>query len=185
MKREEFNQMPQLVIEFLQYMEVIKNKSSLTIIEYASDLRTFFRYMKIIRGLVPKDVPFDEIDISDIDLAFIKKITLNDAYDFLSYCRNDRDNSANTRSRKVSSIRAFFKFLDVQKAVLDDNPMRDLDTPKIKKALPKYLTLEQSLDLLKNIDGKFKERDYCIITLFLNCGLRLSELVSLNYNDIR
>lgn len=185
MKREEFVDLPPLVREFLQYLEIIKNKSSLTIIEYASDLRTFFRFMKISRGLVPPNADFDEIDISDIDIGFIRTVTLNDAYEYLSFCRNERDNSAATRSRKVSSLRTFFKFLDVQKALLDNNPMRELDTPKIKKALPKYLTLEQSLDLLNCIDGKYKERDYCIITLFLNCGLRLSELVSLNYRDVR
>lgn len=185
MKREEFRYLPELVKEFLSYLEVIKNKSELTVIEYASDLRTFFRYMKISRGLIPPDVEFETIDISDIDIDFISTVTLNDAYGYLSYCRNDRENNASTRSRKVSSLRMFFKFLDVQKALLKDNPMSELDTPKTKKALPKYLTLEQSLDLLNNIDGKFKERDYCIITLFLNCGLRLSELVGINYKDVR
>lgn len=185
MKREEFRYLPELVNEFLSYLEVIKNKSELTVIEYASDLRTFFRYMKISRGLIPPDVEFETIDISDIDIDFISTVTLNDAYGYLSYCRNDRENNASTRSRKVSSLRMFFKFLDVQKALLKDNPMSELDTPKTKKALPKYLTLEQSLDLLNNIDGKFRERDYCIITLFLNCGLRLSELVGINYKDVR
>ena len=101
------------------------------------------------------------------------------------YCKDERDNNERTRARKATTLRMFYKYLTVQKKLLDENPLQELDSPKIKKTLPKYLTLDESLDLLKHIDGKFKERDYCIITLFLNCGLRLSELVSLNLSDIR
>lgn len=180
-----YNGLPVLVRDFLVYMDVIKNKSSLTIEEYSSDLRLFFKFLKYYHGLVPSSVEFDNIEISDIDEALIKNITLNDAYAFLSYCKNERDNGEAARARKVSSIRAFFKYLSMQRQILEDNPMQVLDSPKLKKALPKYLTLEESLKLLNSVDGKYKERDYCIITFFLNCGLRLSELVSLNYNDIR
>ena len=115
----------------------------------------------------------------------ISSVTLNDAYLFLIYCKDERDNNERTRARKATTLRMFYKYLTVQKKLLDENPLQELDSPKIKKTLPKYLTLDESLDLLKHIDGKFKERDYCIITLFLNCGLRLSELVSLNLSDIR
>ena len=166
-------------------MEVVKGKSTLTTSEYAFDLRTFFRYLKIAKGIVPHDTDIEEIDIRDIDLNFIKKITLNDAYQFLSYCYRDRKNNAATRARKVASIRAFFNYLTSKTGQLSENPMLELDVPKIKKALPKYLTLEQSLKLLDTVDGKFKERDYCIITIFLNCGLRLSELVGLNLSNVR
>lgn len=180
-----FNGLPPLLRDFLVHLDVIKNKSTLTIEEYSSDLKLFFKFLKYYRGLVPSSVEFDEINISDVDENFIKSITLNDAYAFLSYCKNERDNHEAARSRKVSSIRAFFKYLSMQKQVLDKNPMEVLDSPKLKKALPKYLTLEESVKLLSSVDGKHKERDYCILTFFLNCGLRLSELVSLNYNDIR
>lgn len=185
MKHIDYTGIPSILRDFLVYMDVIKNKSGLTIEEYSSDLKLFFRFIKLYRGQVPSSVEFNEIDITDIDEEFIKSITLNDAYAFLSYCKNERDNQEAARARKVSTIRTFFKYLILQKRLLDENPMQVLDSPKLKKSLPKYLTLEESLKLLKSVDSKHKERDYCIIVFFLNCGLRLSELVSLNYNDIR
>lgn len=177
--------LPPLVIDFLNYYDVIKNKSPKTVEEYALDLRTYFRFLKIYKGLVPSSVPFEEIYIKDIDLDFIKQITLSDTYAFLSYCKDERDNDAATRSRKVSCIKDFFKYLTINQKLLDVNPVQELDRPKKQKSLPKYLTLEESIALLDSVDGKYKERDYCILVFLLNCGMRLSELVSLNYNDIR
>lgn len=185
MRKEEFSQLPANVSEFLHYLEVIKNKSELTVLEYASDLRMFFRYLYVERALVPKDTEFDNIDITGVNLDFIKTVTISDAYSFLAYCKNVRHNDAASRSRKASSLRGFFKYLSVKTKQIPDNPMEELESPKTKKSLPKYLTLDESVDLLKCIDGKFKERDYCIIVFFLNCGLRLAELVGLNYNDIK
>ena len=177
--------LPPLVMDFLNYYDVIKNKSPKTIEEYALDLRMFFRFMKIYKGLVPSSVPFDEIYIRDVDLDFIKTISLSDTYAFLSYCKDERENDSAARSRKVSSIKDFFKYLSVNQKLLDINPVQELDRPKKQKSLPKYLTLEESISLLESVDGKYKQRDYCILVFLLNCGLRLSELVSLNYNDIR
>lgn len=177
--------LPPIVKEFLEHIYVVKNKSSLTIDEYALDLKTFFRFMKQHKGLVPSSLPFQQIDITDIDIDFIKTITLMDAYSFLSYCKDERNNDSAARARKVTSIRMFFKYLTVSRMLLKDNPMQELETPKLKKTQPKYLTLEESIQLLNSVDGKHKERDYCILVFFLNCGLRLSELVSINYNDVR
>lgn len=137
------------------------------------------------KGLVDKNVDDAEIDLSPIDISFIKKITLNDAYQFLIYCKNVRKNNDNTRARRVISIRRFFIYLTDNLGMLDYNPMKNLDIPKTKKALPKYLTLEEAEKLLSVVDGPYKERDYAIITLFLNCGMRLAELVSIDYNDIK
>ena len=114
-----------------------------------------------------------------------KKITLNDAYQFFNIFKNTRDNNESTRARKVISIRRFFTYLSDNLGIIENNPMKNLDIKKKKKALPKYLTLEEAEKLLSVIDGPYKERDYAIITLFLNCGMRLSELVSINYNDIK
>ncbi len=185
MKQINYSDLPPTLRDFLVYMDVIKNKSSLTISEYSSDLSLFFKFLKLYKGLVPSSTELDDVLINDIDDNFIRDITLNDAYAFLSYCKNERSNKEAARARKVSSIRAFFKYVSTQKQILDENPMQVLDSPKLKKALPKYLTLEQSVHLLNSVDGKYKERDYCILVFFLNCGLRLSELVGLNYNDIR
>lgn len=185
MKREDFAELPALVQQYLVYLEAIKGHSELSVLEYASDLRTFFRYLAREKGLCKANTPDDEIDLSPIDLPFIKKITLNDAYQFLIYCKNERGNNENTRARRVISIRRFFIYLTDNQRLLDENPMKVLDIPKTKKALPKYLTLEESERLLSVIDGKYKERDYAIVTLFLNCGMRLAELVSIDYNDIK
>lgn len=177
--------LPKLLKEFLQNIYIVKNKSTLTVEEYCLDNKMFLKFLKKDRGLVPPELSFEEIDISDIDLPFLKTVTLNDAYKFLAYCKSERNNDSAARARKVASIRAFFKYLSVQQKLLDKNPMEELETPKKKKSKPKYLTLDESLKLLGCVDGKFKERDYCILVLFLNCGLRLSELVSINYRDIR
>lgn len=186
MKKDQFIHIfPDYALDFLNYYSVIKNRSDLTVIEYANDLLTFFRFIKIIRGLVNKDVPFEEIAVKDLSLDVVAAVTLNDAYMFLVYCKDSRNNNERTRARKATTLRNFFKYLTIQKRLIDDNPLQELDSPKLKKTLPKYLTLDESLALLNAVDGKFKERDYCIITLFLNCGLRLSELVSLNLSDIR
>lgn len=186
MKKSDFNKLfPPYVVEFLNYNSVIKNRSDLTVCEYAYDLLTFFRFLKVIKGLVGSDTVFDEIDVNDISLDIVSNVTLNDAYMFLVYCKDERDNNERTRSRKATTLRMFYKYLTVQKKLLNENPLQELDSPKIKKSLPKYLTLDESLALLNAVDGKYKERDYCILTLFLNCGLRLSELVSLNLSDIR
>ncbi len=172
--------LPQLVREFLIDLNVVKNKSALTVEEYASDLRTFLLFIAS-RQSGEKD--FSKIDITYFTADDFAKLTSSDVYEFLTFCKNDRNNSAKTRSRKLSSIRTFYRFL-ANRNFIKTNPMSNLESPKIEKTLPKFLTLEQSIDLLNCIDGANKERDFCIITLFLNCGMRLAELVSLNYNDI-
>lgn len=185
MNRSYYNDMPPRVKSFLTYQSSIKNKSDKTIDEYCLDLRLFLRFLYCQRNrLDTSDISKDEIDITSIDDDFIKSIDLNDAYEFLSYCRNERHNQEKARARKVSCIRAFFKYLKMN-GFIEDNPMINLDSPKLKKSLPKYLTVDQAKSLLDSIQGPNRERDYCIITFFLNCGMRLSELVSLDYNKIQ
>lgn len=179
-----FEEAPEIIKDYLGYMQTIKGKSPKTIDEYYLDLRTFFRYLKREKYSL-YDIEFNKISIDDIDLQFVKSVTLKDIYSFMNYTQRDRENIASTRARKTTSIRMFFNYLCNKKGVLEINPAKELELPKKKKTIPKYLTLEQSIDLLKAIDGEYKERDYCIITLFLNCGLRLSELVKLNVTDIK
>ena len=170
--------------EYLTYQGTVRQKSKKTVSEYFLDLRMFFRYLKLYYKIVPKDTEFEEIDIKDIDIDFLKRITLNDAYEFMSYLYNDRELNASSRARKCSSLKGFFKYITKKKHYLSSDPVEELELPKKKKALPKYLTLEQSIELLNAVEGAYKERDYAIITLFLNCGMRLSELVGINMNDI-
>lgn len=185
MRKEEFCYLPQLVQQYLVYIEAIKGHSELSVIEYASDLRTFFRYLSKEKGLCSSNTPDEEIDLSPIDLEFIQNVNLTDAYKFLIYCKNVRKNNETTRARRVVAIRRFYNYLSENLGLIEKNPMKSLDAPKTKKSLPKYLTLEEAEKFLSVIDGKYKERDYAIATLFLNCGMRLSELVSINYNDIK
>ncbi len=184
MREEELITMPALVRLYLNYLSAIKSKSMLTVLEYASDLRLFFRYISKARGLCDKNTPFDEINISMLSDDVICSVGLDEAYAFLSYCRNERNNDNNSRARKAVAIKRFYKYLEIN-GYIKVNRIAFLESPQTKKSLPKYLTLEQSIKLLQSVDGKFKERDYCILTLFLNCGLRLSELVSINLSHIK
>ncbi len=172
--------LPKLVRDFLLDLSVIKNKSSLTVEEYASDLKTFITFI-VTKQSGEKD--FSKVSITHFTADDFAKLSYDDVYEFLAYCKNVRRNSARTRARKLSSIRVFYRFLEIRHHIAQ-NPMTNLESPKLEKTLPKFLTLEQSVQLLNCIDGPYRERDYCIITLFLNCGMRLAELVSLNYNDI-
>ena len=178
-----YNDIPQDVRNFLSYLSNIKGKSDNTINEYYYDLRTFFRFMKCHRNISSYD-DFDEINCSDINTDFIRNITLEDLYEYLMYANSDRENNANARARKVSSLKSFFNYLSSKAHLLDVNITKELDSPKIPSKLPVFLSLDESLQLLENIEGEFQTRDYCIITLFLNCGMRLSELVGINITDI-
>ena len=186
---------PQILRDFLTYHETIKGQSQLTISEYYLDLRMFFRFIKLMRCDMPIHTRLDDIDIRDIDIGFIREIATSDIFDFLSYLANDRTAnpdapapeygiSASSRARKLSSIKSFYKYLTVRTKQLQENPVADLEYPKLRKSLPKYLTMEQSANLLRCIDGQNRIRDYAIIMLFLNCGIRRSELVGLNVSDV-
>ncbi len=190
------NDAPKILKDFLIYHETIKGHSKATVDEYFLDLRTFFRYLKISRGIVSVDSNIEEIPIDDVDLGFVSKVSLAEVYDYLSFLSRDRIRnqrshqseyglSATSRARKIATIRSFYKYLTVKAKLLAVNPVQDLDSPKVPKSLPRYLSLEESRRLLSAIDGKNKERDYCIICIFLNCGLRISEIVGLNLSDIR
>jgi len=176
---------PPLIREFLVYHEAIQGHSRRTVDEYYLDLRSFFRFLKRDKNLISPATPFDQIPIDDIDLAFIRTVTLTDVYAYMSYLSRDRGLNAASRARKVASIRSFYKYLTNKAKLLSENPVQDLEPPRRKKSLPKYLDLDESLTLLDAVDGRNASRDYCILTLFLNCGLRISELVSLNKTDVR
>ena len=185
----DYSALPELVQEYIDYLESVKNKSDLTVLNYATDLQLFFRYFKLYKdpSVSKSDLrtaDLSRVDIRDMDLSVIGSVELKDAYAFLAYCKTVRQNDAAARARKVVSLKRFYRYLSLDSRYLPENPLRDLESPKIGKTLPKYLTLDQSMDLLQCVDGPFRERDYCILTLFLNCGLRISELVGLNLNDI-
>lgn len=192
---ERYTDCPQILREFLSYHETIKGQSQHTISEYYLDLRMFLRFMKLIKNEMPYDTDLETISIRDVGLPLIRGITTTDVFDFLSYLANDRvvneDSysesrgiSSASRARKLSAIKSFFKYLTVRTKQLDQNPVQDLEYPKLRKSLPRYLTLEQSSALLRSVDGPNKARDFAILMIFLNCGIRRSELVNLNISDV-
>ncbi len=184
MRLDILNGCPDFIRDFLTYNEIIKGKSSKSVEQYYSDLRTFFRYILLVRGKAQPGIPFNKIDISGVDIELVRSVTVSDLYGFMVYCKEELRNNTATRARKTSTLRLFFKYMSVQTHRLDSNPADLLDAPKIKQSLPKYLSLEDSLELLNSVDGENERRDYCILTIFLNCGLRLSELCGLDLSDI-
>lgn len=177
--------LPPLLEEFLNYFSTIKARSPNTIKAYAYDLVLFFKFLKLRKGLVSSDCDFSNIDISDINADFIESVDLNDLYAYLSFVTQERSNTPPARARKVASLRSFYSYLYKKAKVINKNPTQELESPKLAIRQPIYMTLDESKRLLKTIDGPFKERDYAIVTLFLNCGLRVSELVNININDIK
>ncbi len=185
MKAEYLEQCPEILRSYLGYMETIKGRSAQTINEYFIDLRTFFRFLKQKRGLLPSpDMDFKEISILDVDIPLLRSVTLNDAYEFMNFIKDERENGAKTRARKTTALRMFFRYLTDLQHLLEVNPLQNLQTPRTAKTLPKFLSLEQSETLLESVDGAFAERDYCMLTLLLNCGLRRAELAGLNLSDV-
>lgn len=192
---QKYSDSPIILRDFLVYHETIKGQSPKTIHEYYLDLRMFFRFMKLMRNDMPIQTRLDDIPIKDVDIGFIKSITTSDIYEFLSYLAHDRvvdpDNSYSqkgispaARARKLSALKSFYKYLTLRTKQLDENPVADFEYPKLRKSLPKYLTLQQSAALLQAVSGTNQKRDYAILMLFLNCGIRRSELVGLNLTDV-
>ena len=192
---QRYSDCPQILKDFLTYHETIKGQSQKTISEYYLDLRMFLRFIRLMRNDMPLHSALEDIPIKDIDLEFVRSITTSEVFDFLSYLANDRTANpdaavpdyginASSRARKLSAIKSFYKYLTVRTKQLQENPVADLEYPKLRKSLPKYLTMEQSAALLKSVSGTNEKRDYAILMLFLNCGIRRSELVGLNLSDV-
>lgn len=171
-----------LLDEFMNYKLVIAGGSKNTVMQYYNDLKLFFKFVKSKRTDI-SDV--DNIVISDCDIDFIRNIKRSDIYEYMNYCFDERENSKRTLARKLSSIKELYKYLCIKQHYIEENPTIGIDTPKFKNGLPKFLRLNECIELLNSVDGKFKIRDYAILTLFLNCGMRLSELVGLNLSSLR
>ena len=186
---------PQVLRDFLAYHETIKGQSLKTISEYHLDLRMFLRFLVLMRNEMPMDTRLEDLSILHVDEEFLSKVTTSEVFDFLSYLANDRNPtpddpyadrgiSAAARARKLSAIKSFFKYLTVRTRRLSYNPVADMEYPKLRKSLPKYLNFQQSAALLRAVSGRNAKRDYAILMVFLNCGIRISELVGLNLSDV-
>ena len=174
-EEEKSQRLPDFCEDFLIYMEAIAGKSKNTVKEYRYDLLLFFGFLSAKKGL---DNP------EHFTVEMLNQIALTDLYAFLNYINRERGDKAVTRARKVACLRSFFKYAQTKANLIENNPAAELDSPKITKTLPRYLELEECQALLNVIDGEHRERDYCMIVLFLNCGMRLSELVGINTSDL-
>ena len=190
---EKYQDCPQILREFLSYHETIKGQSRRTISEYYLDIRMFLRFVKLMRNELPVNTPLEDIPIRDVDLDFVRSVTTTEIFDFLSFLANDRvpegshdDPGIGTaaRARKLSALKSFYNYLSVSTKQIKENPVKDIELPKIRKSLPKYLSLEESTALLRSVSGPNQKRDFAILMLFLNCGIRRSELVGLNLTDV-
>lgn len=180
---------PVPVRQFASYKLTVQNCSPRTVTEYLTDLRTFCRYMVAVRSGAPLEgEEFTKTDISGLDLEFFDSITSDNIYGFINYAVGTRENGSAARSRKLSSLRSFYKYLTIKMHLTENDPTVGIDSPKKKKQLPKHLSVDECTDLLTSVlndtESKTRERDYCILTLFLNCGMRLSELCGISLSDI-
>ena len=183
---DKYENAPKLLKDYLVYLQLVKNRSELTVLNYYTDLRSFFRYYKIRNGRASNDPEeFKNISITDITEEDIKSVDLMIAQDFLIFTKSEKDNHPQARYRKGVALRQFFKYLTNNKGLFEVSPLANLELPSPKPALPKYLTLDESVEMLRSVNTPDQKRDYCIITFFLNCGVRLSELVGINVSDIR
>ena len=184
----EINDIPEILRDFLEYHSTVKGHSDRTVFAYYTDLKILLRYLKRRRRLCDPSTPFHEIDITDVDLDFIKKTRLEELYSYQSFSPEYMDTShalsAASRCRRTSSVKSFFNYLTTKRHLLENNVTLELDTPKRKGSLPRYLEEEECERLLAACEGPFMYRDYCILMIFLSCGIRISELVNLNVTDI-
>lgn len=184
--KEEF---PPIIQRFANYKDVVQGCSVKTVTEYLFDLRTFCRYIVAARaGLPMEGEEFETIDIRSLDADFFESITTSEIYDFLSYTKSERGNADRARARKLSAVKQFYKYCTVRQSLFENNPAINIESPKLKKTLPKHLSVDECVDLLSAVtedaNTQTRERDYAILTLFLNCGIRLSELTGISLTDL-
>lgn len=186
-KPETSPKIPPRLKEFISYLTTVKGKSVNTVQAYTYDLSIFFRFVLIYKGIVPSDSEFEEIDLTLVNDSLLAAIDLSTLYAFLAFLENQRENSSYARARKVAALKTFFKFLYSKIHMIKEDPTADLESPRIRKRNPVYLSLDESVSLLQSMDKTHRDyhRDYCMLTLFLNCGMRISELVSIQRKMIR
>ena len=188
MNLDQINDAPDILMEFLEYHSTVRGHSDKTVAAYYLDLKILFRFIKLRRHLVAAGTQFNEIDISDVDIDFIRSIRIEELYRYQSFSPemsgSSRSLSAASRCRRTSSVKSFYNYLTVKRHLLDFNICQELDMPKRPNLLPRYLEESECERLLSVCDGPFALRDYCILMLFMSCGMRVSELVSLNVSDI-
>ncbi|MCQ2465167.1 MAG: tyrosine-type recombinase/integrase [Oscillospiraceae bacterium] len=173
---------PDFLNDYIFYLRIVRGRAETTVNEYFLNIRLFLRYILMTKQNLNQ--PLESVKIKDFPAELLKEITLRDVYDFEYFLAEERGNKPAARARKTAALKSFFHYLHKRANLIDHNPADDVEMPSVKRALPKFLTLEESLRLLSSDSFENPERDFCIVTLFLNCGMRLNELVSINLDDI-
>lgn len=184
MKKEYINECPYYLEDFLTYIKVIKDRGERTEEAYFLDIRCFLRYLLLIHHDVDENAEWETIYVKDVPIEYLISFSLQNAYVYMNWLKTVRENETVTRARKTTALKEFYSYLYNKSKLIPNDNLVELEVPRVKKALPKFLTLDECQKLLMSIETKHTERDYCIITLFLNCGMRLSELTALDMNDI-
>lgn len=185
----DLSEFPEHIREFAQYKLAIQQCSEKTVTEYLTDLRTFCRFFVAKKeGIDVHSDDFLKIDISGLELEFFSSVTANDIYSFITYASGERGNGSAAKSRKISAIRSFYKYMCVKRSYIEENPAANIESPKKKRQLPKHLSVDECVELLSAVkndtSNEYRVRDFCILTLFLNCGMRLSELCGISLGDM-
>lgn len=189
LKKQDKN--PEYLNNYLKYCQFILFYSETTVNEMYVDIKTFMRYLivknneKEYKNLTIE--LFKEIEITDFNINTLNNIRPYDIEQYIYFLRYMLDNSEKTRNRKLSSLKRFFRYL-ADNNLIGNNPALHIKYAQSEKRLPKYLTLNESKTLLsKTITNETRNyiRDYAIECIFLNCCLRLSELVGINLTDIK
>lgn len=187
---------PLILDDYLSYLKSIRALSEKTIREYRYDLINFI-YFQILRKVyfndkenLNNDIKNERININKLfNRSFINDINIQDMYSYISYLDNELNDNSSTRSRKISALRSFYKYLHQEIEIIDNNITEKLRNPKIQKRQPVYLTLSETELLLDTINKEknefLKNRDLAIVFTFLTTGMRLSELVSVDLKDIK
>lgn len=176
---------PKYLKDFLTHIRIVEDRAPRTEDAYYTDMKTFLRYLLIDHNDVdPNKTEFKDISIQNVPFEYVEQFSLHDAYSYLRWLTDERENSAKTRARKVTCLRHFYNYLTNKVMLIKSNPIENLELPRSEKTLPKYLTLQEAQKLLMSVESRYTARDYCIITLFLNCGMRLSELCGIDIDDI-
>ncbi len=176
------NECPEFLNDYIFYLRIVRGRAETTVNEYYINIRMFLRYILMVKNNLSQ--PLESIDIKEFPKEMLNEITLRDIYDFEYFLADERKNKPAARARKTAALKSFFHYLHKRANIIDHNPVDDIEMPTVKRALPKFLTLEESLRLLSSDSFENPERDFCMVTLFLNCGMRLNELVSINISDI-
>lgn len=186
MTLDQINDAPDILMEFLEYHSTIRGHSDRTVMAYYTDLKILFRFIKQRRKLADRTVPFDQIDISDVDIDFIREIRIEDLFRYQSFSPelNGASLSAASRCRRTSAVKSFYAYLTTKRHLLEKDICAELEMPKRRASLPRYLEENECERLLAACTGTYMYRDYAILMLFMSCGLRISELVGLNLSDV-